>query len=371
MNFWIYFKTLLEQFIFSENMWRILGAVGVIILSFLFRKFFVRLILNLFKKLTTKTETNIDDMLLEILEKPARLAFIILGFYLAGQIMEFSPTVDIFLGRVTRSLILFAFFWAAFRATDTFSLMFEKFTNKKDAKLDNMLLSFLNNSIKIAIAIIGSVSVIQVWFKEIAGILTGVGLGGLVLALAAQDTASNIFGSITIMLDRPFNIGDWIQTPHVEGTVEDMGFRSTRVRTFSQSLVTIPNSVLAKDIITNWSKMGKRRITYSLGLTYNTTPQQLTECITRLRQMLKDHPEVHPETIYVYFEKFGENSLDIFLYFFTKTTNWQKHLETREDINLKIMDILKDLGLKVAFPSRSIYIENPEALKKAVAQQTD
>ncbi|MGI6226826.1 MAG: mechanosensitive ion channel family protein, partial [Peptococcales bacterium] len=146
--------------------------------------------------------------------------------------------------------------------------------------------------------------------------------------------------------------------PQVEGTVEEMGFRSTKVRTFAQALVTVPNSVISKNPITNWSKMGKRRINYRLGLTYNTTSDQLRECVKRLREMLKSHPEVHPETIFVYFERFGDNSLEIFLYFFTKTTNWQKFLEAQEDINLQIMDILKELDLSVALPTRSIHIEN-------------
>lgn len=369
MEFWLDIKDLIQQFIISESMWRLAGAFGVILLTLLLRKIFVNLIIGLFKRFTSKTETNFDDILLDIFEKPAGFAFIILGIYLAGQIINFSPNVDIFIGRVTRSLVLFTFFWAAYRATNIFAFIFAKFSQKTDTKLDNMLISFLSNSVKIAIAIIGTVSVIQVWFKEIAGILTGVGLGGLVLALAAQDTASNIFGSITIMLDRPFSIGDWIQTPNVEGTVEDMGFRSTRIRTFSHSLVTIPNSVLSKDTITNWSKMGKRRINYRLCVTYNTTPNQIKECIERLRKMLQTHPEIHPDTIFVYFEKFGENGLDIFLYFFTKTTNWQKFLEVQEDTNLKIMNILKELGISLAYPSRSIYIENYELPKTDVAKQ--
>lgn len=105
------------------------------------------------------------------------------------------------------------------------------------------------------------------------------------------------------MSDRPFEIGDWIQTPSVEGTVEEIGFRSTRIRTVQQTLVTIPNSVLSKEVIRNWSKMGKRLISYRLGLVYNTGLEQLKACLEEIRKMLKEHPEVHPETIYVYFRK--------------------------------------------------------------------
>jgi len=360
MKFWEDIISLMEEFVFSESMWRMAGAIGIIILALLLRQVFVKFIVSLFKKFTRKTKSDIDDQLLEILEKPARFAFIILGIYLAGQVIEFSTNVQLFIGRITRSLILFTLFWAAYRTATTFSILFKKFTEKTETKFDDMLASFLTNGLKAMIIIIGSITVTQVWFDEIAGILTGLGLGGLAFALAAKDTAANLFGSITIMIDRPFAIGDWIQTPHVEGTVEEMGFRSTRVRTFAQSLVTIPNSVMSNDPITNWSQMGKRRISYRLGVTYSTTSEQMRECVNRLREMLEGHPEVHKQTIFVYFEKFGDNSLDIFLYFFTNTTNWQKFLEVQEDINLKIMDILKELGLSVAFPSRSIYIEGTE-----------
>ncbi len=248
-------------------------------------------------------------------------------------------------------------FWAAYRITNFFDLIYEVLSEKTEKKLDDMLLSFLKNGIKITIVIIGSITIIQVWFKEIGGILTGLGLGGLAFALAAQETASNLFGSITIMSDRPFEIGDWIQTPSVEGTVEEIGFRSTRIRTFQQAVVTIPNSVISKEAITNWSRMGKRRISYRIGVTYNTTSKQIQACVEKIRKMLNSHPEIHPETIFVYFEKFGEKSLDIFLYFFTKTTKWQEYLEVQEDVNLKILEIIRELDISIALPSRSIYVE--------------
>jgi MscS family membrane protein len=360
MGFWVNLRSLLSEFIFSESMWRIAGAIGIIILALLFRKIFVKFIISLFKKLTLKTKTNLDDCVLEVVEKPARFAFIIIGIYLAGKTLVFSPEVDLFVDRIIRSLILFTLFWASYRGAGTIAKLFKSYTEKTETKFDDMLVSFLSNSLKVLIITLGGITIAQVWFNEIAGILTGLGLGGLAFALAAQETAANLFGSITIMVDRPYAIGDWIQTPNVEGTVEEMGFRSTKIRTFAQAVVTVPNSTMSKDPVTNWSRMGKRRITFKLGITYSTTTEQMKECLKSVREMLEGHPEVHPETIFVYFEKFGENSLDILLYFFTRTTNWQKFLEVQEDINLRIMDILKELELSVALPSRSVYIKNDE-----------
>lgn len=357
MTFWNEMIQSIKGFMYSERIWNIGCALIILIFALLLQRIFAKFILALIKKVTNKTKNDIDNNLVEVLEKPAGFIFIILGIYLAGQVTDFSPNAELFIGRIVRSLILFTLFWAAYRASALFAAMFKKHTVRPEYKFDHMLGSFLSNGFKVIIIILGSLTIAQIWFSELGAVITGLGLGGLAFALAAQDSAKNLIGSVTIMIDRPFTIGDWIQTPHVEGIVEEMGFRSTRVRTFAQAVVTIPNSTMSNDAITNWSRMGKRRANYRLGLTYRTTSDQMKECIERLREMLRDHPDVHQDTINVYFERFGDSALNIFLEFFTNTTNGQKYLEIQENINFKIMDILKELGLEVAFPSRSIYLE--------------
>ncbi|MCP4726556.1 MAG: mechanosensitive ion channel family protein, partial [bacterium] len=183
---------------------------------------------------------------------------------------------------------------------------------------------------------------------------------GLAFALAAKDTVANLFGSVTILLDRPFVVGDWIETPSIEGTVEDIRLRSTQIRTFANAQVTVPNSTLANSAITNWSRMKKRRIKYKLGVTYSSNSGQIEECVKKIKGMLETHPDVHQEVIFVYFTDFGGSALELFLYFFTMTTVWKEYLEVRQDINLKIMKIVEELGMSIAFPSQSVYIENTE-----------
>jgi MscS family membrane protein len=144
----------------------------------------------------------------------------------------------------------------------------------------------------------------------------------------------------------------------MEGVVEDIGFRSTKVRTFAQALVSIPNSKLANEVITNWSRMGKRRIKFRLGIKYSTPVEKIKEFLQQVRDMLEKHPEIDKDTIFIYFDQFGDSSLDIFSYFFTKTINWKKYLEAREDVNLRIIEIAENLNIEFAFPSTSIYLEN-------------
>ncbi|MEL1135755.1 mechanosensitive ion channel family protein [Desulfitobacterium sp. THU1] len=350
-----------ESIIYGASLKRIGAALLILLLALLLRKIFSKVIIVLLRKFTQKTKSTFDDSTVEALEKPVQLAFIIIGLQIASQVLLLPPEIGVFVHRVIRSLVLYTLFWSAYRATDVFTAIFEKRALLTNDKFDDMLISFLSKGAKAVIIILGAITIAQVWFTEIAGVLTGLGLGGLAFALAAQDTAKNLFGSVTIMLDRPFNIGDWVQTPSVEGTIEEIGFRSTKVRTSAQAVVTIPNSVMSNEAITNWSKMGKRRINFQLKVSYQTTAEQLQECVKSLRTILEEHPEVHPETILVNFERFGDNSLDILVYFFTNTTNWQKFLEVQEDVNFKIMALLEELGIFVALPSRSVYIENAKA----------
>jgi len=207
----------------------------------------------------------------------------------------------------------------------------------------------------IALAI---VIIVQEWNYDISGLVAGLGLGGLAISLAARDSVANIFGGVIIILDKPFAVGDWIMTPSVEGTVEEMSLRSTRVRTFANALVAIPNAVLANEAITNWTRMHKRRVSFHLGVTYTTPRQKLQTCVNRIKDLLENHPEVHPDLIMVRFEQFAGSSLDIFIYFFTKTKVWAEFLAVREEINFKIMEILEQEGVSIAFPSRSVYFEN-------------
>jgi MscS family membrane protein len=357
-------KEFFRYTVFDVSLLRVASAVVIVLIFIGFKRFFTKVILKLLYKLTKKSKTTIDDQLVSAVEKPLCFFIIVAGIWLGMAVLKLPQSARDFADVVMRSLFLFAIFWMLFRATEALANFFQFAARKTETRLDDALVPIVKSGLKVLVVVIGVVTILQEWEFDVAGLLAGLGLGGLAFALAAKDTAANLFGSITIMIDRPFAIGDWIKTPHVEGTVEDLGFRSTRVRTFAQALVTIPNSIMSNDPITNWSRMGKRRISFRLGVTYSTSDTKMRECIERMRLMLAEHPEVHPDMVFVYFERFGDSALEIFLYFFTKTTVWHKFLEVQEDINLKIMEILKEMDISVAFPSTSVYIEKnaPERL---------
>lgn len=171
-----------------------------------------------------------------------------------------------------------------------------------------------------------------------------------------------------ILLDRPFTIGDWIKVGDMEGTVDEIGFRSTRIRTFAKTVITVPNSVLMNMSIDNFSQMPKRRIKLTVGVTYDTTPSQMRQAVAAIKQMLRNHAAIHQEFFLVNFTNFGASSLDIMVYCFTTSTKWEEYLDAREDVCLQIMETLGEMGLEIAFPSQTLYMHdmNSEEEKEAI-----
>ena len=217
-------------------------------IQLLHAQFFVNLILSLLRKVTQKTKTTLDDELILAIDPPARLLVIALGFSIAFGLIGIPIHAESFAGHVLRSAVAFTIFWALYRAGDILAKLFERVAKRTRTTLDDILIPYITKGIKVIVIIIGISVIAKEWNYDLGALLTGLGLGGLAFALAAQETVANFFGGLTIMVDKPFQIGDWIQTPDVEGTVEDIGFRSTRVRTFAHALVTVPNSGLAKSI---------------------------------------------------------------------------------------------------------------------------
>ncbi|WP_096189304.1 mechanosensitive ion channel family protein [Evansella halocellulosilytica] len=338
--------------------WKQVGYAVVIIIIFLgFRKIFTNYLFKMVLRFSKKAPTDIITNILLAFEKPLRVFFVIIGFYFALLYLPLSEAFNEPMIKMFRSVIVILMGWGLFNLAASSSTVFTKVGERLDIELDDILLPFLSKLVRFAVVAMAIAMIADVWDYNVSGFIAGLGLGGLAFALAAQDSLSNFFGGVVIITEKPFTIGDWISTPSVEGIVEDITFRSTKIRTFADTLITVPNSTLANESIQNHSRMGKRQITYNLGVTYSTPREKVEACVQRIDQMLRQHEEVDQELIMVRFTEFNSSSLDIFLYFFTKTTEWAEHLEVKEDINLKVMKILEEEGVSIAFPSRSVYLE--------------
>lgn len=331
-------------------------VIAILLFIILLRKVFTKYIVAGLKILTSKTETSIDEKLLDAFEKPLSFTFIIIGLYIAFIYLPLSPSQEVLGAKVLRSLVIFVVTWGLYNLTSSQSNFLEEI--KAKLNIDDILIQFFSKLVQFVLVAIGILMIAQEFGYDVDGFIAGLGLGGLAFALAAKDALANVFGGVVIILEKPFLIGDWIKTSTAEGTVEEISFRSTKIRAFDQSIITVPNASLASESITNFSKMGKRRISFYLGISRATPNDKIEKCVARIKTMLENHPDIHPQTIFVYFEKFGDSSLDIMFYFFTNTTVWGEYLAVREKINLKIMDILAEENVSLAYPSQNIYLKD-------------
>jgi MscS family membrane protein len=331
-------------------------SIGILVLFILFRNLFTKYVFQLILKLSRKTPTDFFTKICLGFERPLGWFFIIVGLYLAMDYFPFIEQHNALFLKFLRSMVIVLITWGLFNLSSPTSGILISVNQKINNKIDLILLPFISRTIRVIIIAI-SISIIgQEFDYDVNGLVAGLGLGGLAFALAAKEAVGNLIGGIVIVTEKPFSIGDWILTPSVEGIVEDINFRSTKIRTFSQALVTVPNATLANEAITNWSRMGKRRISFHLGLNYQTTKDQIQRVVKRIEQLLRTHEEIHPDTIMVAFDHYNESSLDILIYFFTNSTVWAEHVKIKHEINLEIMGILEEEGVEVAFPSRTIYV---------------
>jgi MscS family membrane protein len=335
-------------------------SIGILLVFILFRNLFTKYVFQLILKLSRKTPTDFFTQIFLSFERPLGWAFIIVGLYVAMDYFPFVEQHNALFLKFLRSMVIVLITWGLFNLSSPTSGILISVNQKINNKIDLILLPFISRTIRVILIAISITIIGQEFNYDVNGLVAGLGLGGLAFALAAKEAVGNLIGGIVIVTEKPFSIGEWILTPSVEGTVEDINFRSTKVRTFSQALVTVPNSTLANEPITNWSRMGKRRINFHLGINYRTTKDQIVRVVQRIEEMLKNHEDIHPDTIMVAFDHYNESSLDILIYFFTNTIVWAEHVRIKHDINLEIMGILEEEGVEVAFPSRTIYV-TPES----------
>jgi MscS family membrane protein len=357
-------SALLTQEVFKYTIGTILILLTFLIVNKLAKKYLFPWV----GKFTQKSQTDLDDKIVAAFFKPLEWLILLTGVFVALRYLPLSIGADNLILDIYRSAVIGLIAWGFYSLAGGESVLSKEF--KERFQIDDILIAFLSKVVRFIVLALALVVIAQEWGYEVNGFIAGLGLGGLAFALAAQDMLSNVFGGIVIIMEKPFSIGDWVETPSVEGIVEDISFRSTKIRAFDQSLVTVPNSTLAREPITNYARMGKRRIRFSLGVTYDTPRLKLEQCVGRLRDMLENHPEINQERILVYFETFNDSSLDIYLYFFTNTTVLEEFMAVRQDINFKIMQILEEMEIDVAFPSRSIYLENLPQPKESIGEDS-
>jgi len=345
--------------VFGNSLITWIVAFGVLFLFVTLQKQLLKLSTFVIKRMAIIAgDKPIYHQLFTIIEKPLRWSIMIAGLISTLSILSLSDGIRTFFGLLINTAFIFIFTWFFLRALTLFREYLISISYNLNQDLGPTFSKFFVTFIRLVILLIALINIMTTWGINVNGFIASLGLLGMALALAAKDTASHFFGSVMIFTDAPFRIGDWIKTTDVEGIVEEIGMRSTKVRTFAKALVTVPNAMLANSAVLNWSRMNKRRIKMTIGLTYGTTSTQMRTILKEIREHLQQHDDIHQETIFINFTEFNDSSLGIFCYFFTKTTNWGRYMQVREDINLDIMHIVEKNGANFAFPSQSLYIES-------------
>jgi MscS family membrane protein len=352
-----HYYQLLEVYFNYDHVNRLGVSIAIFSFFWLLRYKFTKYILYVLVKICN-TKATANEYLIAAFKCPLVNTIVALGTYLALR-NYFPLTYEHLLDRLLSSFIVLFMAHGVHTLVKLYGNNVEELGNLLDINVDKILIPFFSKMIRFLILALAFVTICSNWGYDINGFIAGLGLGGLAFALAAKDLLANIFSGMVIIADRPFSIGDWIKTSDLEGTIADINFRSTKIRTFEHALVTVPNSNLINAPIINFTKREMRRITFNLGVTYDTPSYALKKCVDKIQYMLVQHPSIDNKTIFVKFDSFGESGLNIFMYFFTKTTIWEEYLNIKQDVNFQILKILEEENVRIAFPRTSHYFETP------------
>ena len=323
----------------------------------LIRGVFARLVITKIKNVVKKTSNNLDDRVFDALIPPFKLLPIVIVFLTVTLYFDIQSTLGLYLQKINNTLSTIFVFWLIHQTLVPLS----NFFHKLETILTKALVSWIVRSLKYLIIFLGIVAVLEVWGIKIGPVIAGLGLFGVAVALGAQDLFKNLISGIMILLEKRFHIGDVISVPgHTEGTVEHIGFRSTLIRKFDSTPITIPNYIFAEAPILNYTNRTNRRINWTLGFEYSSTLDQIKNLTDFIKSHLEDCESFTVNENYKAFvrlDKFNDSSIDVLVYCFTSTNDWEKYLEIKENLAMVIKKKVEELNLNFAFPSQSIYIE--------------
>ena len=358
----------IEQFIdlFAEvwksgisgiNISEIIIALSIFFIFLLLRGFFAKFVIKRLEKYVSKTTNRFDNSLVESLKGPTKFFPIVIGFFIATSYVSLGEGTENFVDNANRTLITILIFWSIHQLIGPLSVLIKSVGDL----LSRDLLNWIIKAIKILILILGAAAVLELWGIKIGPIIAGLGLFGVAVALGAQDLFKNLISGILVLVERRFRVGDWIYVEGViEGSVENIGFRSTVVRRFDKSLATIPNFQFAEKAVINNSQITHRKIDWLIGLEYKTTVDQLTKIRDQIEDYIKKSKDFSKDKetfMSIKIDQFAASSIDIRVLCYTSTKHYIEWLEIKDRLVIEIKKIVEKNGSSFAFPSQSIYVE--------------
>ena len=345
-----------------------LWFVGAILVGLAFKKLISKYLSHLLFKLVKNRDSEIGvEKFDNLLTKPISFCVMLIIIYLGSSHIQFPEQwglVDdselglrMFINRSFYLIFVCSVIWIVLKMIDFIGLILRKKAELTENKMDDQLIPFIIEIGKILVYIFGVFIIMGSIFNvNIAALATGLGIGGIALAMASKESLENLLGSFTIFFDQPFTVGDVVTVGSVTGTVEKVGFRSTRIRTFDKSLVTVPNKKMIDAELDNLGLRPVRRVKFNIGLTYETSAEQIKEIVKEIQEMVNLHEKTNQDGK-VRFQEFGSSSLDIMVMYFVNSPRWEDLINVKEDVNYKIMEIVKKHKSDFAFPSSTIYLQ--------------
>ena len=351
--------------------------LGAIVVGLLFKKLFSRYLSRLLYKVIGKKDIEIGvEKFNELLSKPIGLFIMLSIIYLGASHIQYPPSwnlgnveefgLKMMVSKVYALIYVISIFWILLKVIDYVGLILFARAEKTENKMDDQLIPFIIEIAKILTYIFALFIIMgNVFNVNITALATGLGIGGIALAMASKESLENLLGSFTIFFDRPFTVGDMVTVGSVTGRVEKVGFRSTRIRTLDRSLVTVPNKKMIDAELDNLGMRPIRRVKFSVGLTYHTSIEQIKKIVADMQTMIDNHPRTtnaegkksKDKEGKVRFDEFGDSSLNIFVLYYVDSPKWADLIDVRQDVNYKIMEIVKKHNSDFAFPSTTVYLQ--------------
>lgn len=336
------------------------------ILKALLSRLLSNIMFRLVKRFTYDEDNNsFKRLLIQPLEVVLLLVFLFFAFKFLNypldptESRENDPFIKIFFIRTYHIFVIVSVTWVILRFIDFFGLIFKNRTSRTASKLDDQLVPFFIDFIKVLTSIFAFLIVLgSVFNVNVAGLVAGLGVGGLAIAFAAKESLENLLASFTIFLDQPFVVGDLVEAGGITGTIEKIGFRSTRIRTLEKSFVTVPNKHMIDKPLDNLTLRTFRRARFDINLTYNTASDQIRSIVRDIQELIDKHPRTNQDGR-VAFVNLGAHSKDVMVQYFVDTMDWDEFLSVKEDINYKIVEIVEDVhGAQFAFPTSTVYLQH-------------
>ncbi len=343
--------------VFGINATDIIVSLVIFLLFYLLRRLIARFILNRLSRIVSKTSNQIDDAVIEVLDGPLKFLPVVLGFFIASSYLDVSDNNQDFLDLLNRTLITIFIFWLLHQLIIPFSFVIKNF----ESKISKPLVDWTLKGLKILVIVLGAVAILELWGIRVGPVIAGLGLFGVAVALGAQDLFKNLISGIMILMEKRFTVGDVILVSgEVEGVVEQIGFRSTLVRRFDSTPVMVPNYKFAEQSVTNYTRRHHRRIRWLIGLEYRTSIDQLKNIRDEINNLIEkddNFAKNQNASFYVRIDSFSDSSIDMLVQTFTVTNEWAEFLKIKENLAVKIIEIVENNEAGFAFPSQSLYVE--------------